>query len=181
MSEKCLFLPLKVFSFPSKYDFLTPSGPLYYLPTKYRNFAQSPFNVQIEFYNFLSFSNEYGQTVGNYQTSVVLCFTVFKQNEQIYVVVRYFIIKHSVSNGARKKNLHSQPTRPLRIFFTCSLIDVCIFRSTILTYIPFNNFLLFSSVHKRGKMLENLKRPVEQIYVLLNIPQLFESKEAQYY
>ena len=38
MSGKCLFLPLKV----SNFHFLTPCGPLY-LPTKYRNFAQSPF------------------------------------------------------------------------------------------------------------------------------------------
>ena len=42
MSGKYLFLPLKVSNFPLKYDFLTPGDPLY-LPTKYQNFAQSPF------------------------------------------------------------------------------------------------------------------------------------------
>ena len=45
MSGKCLFLQLKGSNFNLKYDFLTPGGPLY-LPTKYRNFAQSPFKSQ---------------------------------------------------------------------------------------------------------------------------------------
>ena len=47
MSGKCLFLPFKVSNFDCvhlKYDFLTPGGPLY-LPTKYKNFAQSPFTA----------------------------------------------------------------------------------------------------------------------------------------
>ena len=42
MSEKCLFLPLKGSNLHLKFDFLTPGGSLY-LPTKYQNFAQSPF------------------------------------------------------------------------------------------------------------------------------------------
>ena len=42
MSGKCLFLPLKGSNFHLKYDFLTLGSPLF-LPTKYRNFAQSTF------------------------------------------------------------------------------------------------------------------------------------------
>ena len=43
MSGKCLFLPLKGPKSHAKYYFLTPGGPIY-LPIKYRNFAQNPFN-----------------------------------------------------------------------------------------------------------------------------------------
>ena len=43
MSGKCLFLQLKGSKPHAKYYFLTPGGPIY-VPIKYRNFAQSPFN-----------------------------------------------------------------------------------------------------------------------------------------
>ena len=46
MSGKGLFVPLKVFNFHLNCDFLTPGGPLYD-PTKYHNFAQSPFNLPL--------------------------------------------------------------------------------------------------------------------------------------
>ena len=47
---KCLFLPFNGSNFHLKYDFLTPGG-LLFLPTKYQNFAQSPFKMQKWFPN----------------------------------------------------------------------------------------------------------------------------------
>ena len=47
MTGKGLPLPLKGSNSHANYDFLNPSGPIY-LPTKYGNFAHSPFNCKVK-------------------------------------------------------------------------------------------------------------------------------------